>query len=226
MRSQIKEITQEQRWEFILRGLEQNKSRRAIAKELACDEGTIRRELRKLELPEEWGRRGWSQEQVARYNQERFEDLISASWDLVIIDEAHRMGGSTDQVARYKLGAALAEAAPYLLLLSATPHQGKTDQFLRLMQLVDRDSFPDEGSVSRDRVRPFVIRTEKRIAIDAEGRPLFKPRQTRLLAVAWQDRHAAQQRLYEAVTDYVRHGYNQALALNQRHVGFLMIVMQ
>ncbi len=172
------------------------------------------------------GRRGWSLEQLATYNRERFEDLISASWDLVIIDESHRLGGSTEQVARYKLGAALAEAAPYLLLLSATPHQGKTDQFLRLMQLIDRDSFPDESSVTQDRVRPFVIRTEKRVSIDAEGQPLFKPRMTRLQAVAWQSRHAAQQRLYEAVTDYVRHGYNQALASKQRHIGFLMILMQ
>jgi len=135
------------------------------------------------------GRRGWSLEQLNNYNRERFEDLISASWDLVIIDEAHRLGGSTEQVARYKLGAALAEAAPYFLLLSATPHQGKTDQFMRLMQLIDRDSFPDESSVSRDRVRPFVIRTEKRASIDAEGQPLFKPRVTRLQAVAWQARH-------------------------------------
>ena len=136
------------------------------------------------------------------------------------------MGGSTDQVARYKLGAALAEAAPYLLLLSATPHQGKTDQFHRLMQLIDRDSFPDESSVTSERVAPFVVRTEKRIAIDAEGNPLFKPRVTRLQPVAWQDRHAAQQKLYEAVTDYVRHGYNQAMAAKQRHIGFLMILMQ
>lgn len=172
------------------------------------------------------GRRGWSFEQLSTYNRERFEDLISASWDLVIIDEAHRMGGSTDQVARYKLGAALAEAAPYLLLLSATPHQGKTDQFHRLMQLLDRDSFPDESSVSSERVRPFVVRTEKRLAIDAEGKPLFKPRMTRLLPVAWHDRHASQQKLYEAVTDYVRHGYNQAMAAKQRHIGFLMILMQ
>lgn len=171
-------------------------------------------------------RRGWSLEQIQTYNRERFEDLVSAAWDLVIIDEAHRMGGSTDQVARYKLGAALAEASPYLLLLSATPHQGKTDQFMRLMQLLDRDAFPDEGSVSRERVQPFVIRTEKRAAINAEGQPLFRPRLTRLHAVAWQARHAAQQQLYEAVTDYVRHGYNQALAAKQRHVGFLMILMQ
>lgn len=172
------------------------------------------------------GRRGWSLEQLNTYNRERFEDLISASWDLVIIDEAHRMGGSTDQVARYKLGAALAEAAPYLLLLSATPHQGKTEQFHRFMQLIDRDSFPDESSVTSERVRPFVIRTEKRAAIDADGKPLFKPRMTRLHPVAWQDRHAAQQKLYETVTDYVRHGYNQAMAAKQRHIGFLMILMQ
>jgi superfamily II DNA or RNA helicase len=172
------------------------------------------------------GRRGWSVEQLANYNRERFEDLISASWDLVIIDEAHRMGGSTEQVARYKLGAALAEAAPYLLLLSATPHQGKTDHFMRLMQLIDRDAFPDEGSVNQDRVRPFVIRTEKRAAINAEGQPLFQPRLTRLQAVAWQARHSSQHRLYEAVTDYVRHGYNQALAAKQRHISFLMILMQ
>jgi superfamily II DNA or RNA helicase len=172
------------------------------------------------------GRRGWGQDQVAEYNRERFEDLISASWDLVIIDESHRMGGSTDQVARYKLGAALAEAAPYILLLSATPHQGKTDQFMRLMQLIDRESFPDEASIKQERVHPFVIRTEKRAAIDADGQPLFKPRFTRLQPVAWSDRHAAQQRLYEAVTSYAQHGYNQALASKQRHIGFLMILMQ
>lgn len=171
-------------------------------------------------------RRGWSLDQIQAYNRERFEDLVSAAWDLVIIDEAHRMGGSTEQVARYKLGAALAEASPYLLLLSATPHQGKTDQFMRLMQLLDRDAFLDEGSVSRERVQPFVIRTEKRAAINAEGQPLFRPRLTRLHPVAWQARHAAQQQLYEAVTDYVRHGYNQALAAKQRHIGFLMILMQ
>lgn len=171
-------------------------------------------------------RKGWSLEQLRNYNRERFEDLISANWDLVIIDEAHRLGGSTEQVARYKLGAALAEAAPYLLLLSATPHQGKTDQFMRLMQLLDREAFPNEGSVTRERVHPFVIRTEKRLSITTAGQPLFKPRMTRLQAVAWEPRHNAQYRLYEAVTDYVRNGYNQAMCAKQRHIGFLMILMQ
>ena len=87
-------------------------------------------------------RRGWTREQLARFNRERFDDLVSAGWDLIIIDEAHRLGGSTDQVARYRLGDALGQAAPYLLLLSATPHQGKTDGFRRLMSLLDPLAFP------------------------------------------------------------------------------------
>lgn len=171
-------------------------------------------------------RRGWTVERVAEYNRSRFEDLITAGWDLVVVDEAHRLGGSTDQVARYKLGRGLAEAAPYVLLLSATPHQGKTDAFHRLMSLLDDDAFPDMESVSRDRVAPYVIRTEKRKAIDADGKPLFKPRRTQMAPVAWESRHHLQQLLYEAVTDYVREGYNQALREKKRHIGFLMILMQ
>ena len=171
-------------------------------------------------------RPGWTAERVAEYNRSRFEDLVTAGWDLVVVDEAHRLGGSTDQVARYKLGKGLAEAAPYLLLLSATPHQGKTDAFHRLMNLLDDDAFPDMESVSRERVAPYVIRTEKRKAINADGKPLFKPRCTQMAPVAWAHRHHLQQLLYEAVTDYVREGYNQALREKKRHIGFLMILMQ
>ncbi len=171
-------------------------------------------------------RRGWSREQVAAYNRERFEDLITAGWDLVVFDEAHRLGGSTDQVARYRLGEALAQVTPYLLLLSATPHQGKTDAFHRLISLLDPDNFPDLGSVTRTRVQPYVIRAEKRQTIDAQGRPLFKPRHTRLEAIAWTSRHRQQRLLYEAVTAYVREGYNQALREKKNYLGFLMVLMQ
>jgi superfamily II DNA or RNA helicase len=171
-------------------------------------------------------RRGWSTAQVGEYNRERFEDLISAGWDLVIVDEAHRLGGSTDQVARFKLGQGLAEAAPYFLLLSATPHQGKTDAFHRLISLIDAQEFPDVSSVTRERVQPYVIRTEKHRTIDAEGKPLFKPRRTQLAPVSWEDCHRNQQLLYEAVTDYVREGYNQAMRENRSYIGFLMILMQ
>ncbi|WP_322488364.1 DEAD/DEAH box helicase [Chloroflexus sp.] len=157
---------------------------------------------------------------------ERFEDLVSAGWDLIIVDEAHRLGGSTDQVARYRLGQGLADAAPYLLLLSATPHQGKTDAFYRLIALLDSQAFPDVNSVTKERVQPYVIRTEKRHAIDAKGRPLFKPRRTELAPVAWADRHRDQRLLYEAVTEYVRKGYNQAIREKRSYIGFLMILMQ
>ena len=171
-------------------------------------------------------RRGWSAKQVAEYNQERFEDLVSAGWDMVIVDEAHRLGGSTDQVARFKLGQGLSEAAPYFLLLSATPHQGKTDAFHRLLSLIDTQAFPDVGSVTRDRVQPYVIRTEKRRAITAEGKPLFKPRKTELVPVSWGEAHQDQRLLYEAVTEYVREGYNQAMREKRSYIGFLMILMQ
>lgn len=171
-------------------------------------------------------RKGWSLKQLNEYNKLRFDDLLAAGWDLIVIDEAHRLGGSTDQVARYKLGQGLAEAAPYLLLLSATPHQGKSDAFHRLMALLDAEAFPDVGSVTRERVQPFVVRTEKRIAIDGEGKPLFNPRQTELVAVAWQDQHALQRHLYEEVTEYIKEGYNQARAKQQNTIGFLMILMQ
>jgi len=171
-------------------------------------------------------RRGWTAAQVGEHNRERFEDLISAGWDLVIVDEAHRLGGSTDQVARFKLGQGLSEAAPYFLMLSATPHQGKTDAFHRLVSLIDAQEFPDVSSVTRERVQPHVIRTEKRRAIDANGNPLFKPRHTQLAPVSWEERHRSQQLLYEAVTEYVREGYNQAMREKRSYIGFLMILMQ
>lgn len=172
------------------------------------------------------GRRGWTHEQVAQHNRERFDDLVAAGWDLIIVDEAHRLGGSTEQVARHRLGQGLAEAAPYLLFLSATPHQGKSDAFGRLMSLLDAEAFPAGGSITKDRVQPYVLRTEKRQAIDGDGNPLFKPRKTELFPVRWENRHRQQQSLYDAVTEYVREGYNQAMREKRNYVGFLMILMQ
>src|ERR1019366_316244 len=73
---------------------------------------------------------------------------------------------------------------------------------------------------------PFVIRTEKRRAIDANENPLFKPRFTQLVPIEWGDAHAEQRALYDAVTEYVRDGYNRAMREKQTAVGFLMILMQ
>lgn len=171
-------------------------------------------------------RKGWTEEQLAQFNQDRFLDLISAGWDMIIVDEAHRLGGSSVQVARHQLGKGLAEAAPYLLLLSATPHQGKSDAFHRLLTLLDRTAFPDPTSVVKERVLPYVIRTEKRHAIDAGGKPLFQPRITKLVVIPWKAEHDLQKLLYESVTEYVREGYNQAMKEKKGYLGFLMILMQ
>lgn len=171
-------------------------------------------------------RRGWPKEKLEAYNQERLGDLIEAGWDLIICDEAHRLGGSTEQVARYRLGKALAEAAPYLLLLSATPHQGKTASFQRIMTLLDPEEFIPAGAIRREKVVQLVIRTEKRRAINERGDPLFLPRLTKLTPVRWEKKHELQKQLYESVTEYVRLGYNQAIRQNRQYLGFLMILMQ
>lgn len=171
-------------------------------------------------------RRGWNKEQLSEYNRDRFEDLMAANWDLIVIDEAHRLGGMTDQVARFKLGQGLSESAPYLLLLTATPHQGKTDAFHRLVSLLDKTAFPDPVSVKRESLEPYLVRTEKRKAIDAQGNPLFKSRKTQLVPVHWNDRHILQRQLYEAISQYVRIGYNQAIREKKNYVGFLLILMQ
>ena len=93
------------------------------------------------------------------------------------------------------------------------------------MSLLDKAAFPDPTSVTRERVLPYVIRTEKRQAIDADGKSLFKPRVTKLIGVSWEG-HDEQRQLYDAVTEYVRHGYNQAMREKKSYVGFLMILMQ
>jgi len=160
-------------------------------------------------------RKGWSKEKVHQYNAKRYERLVNGQWDLIIVDESHRLGGSTEQVARYKLGQGLSEAAPYLLLLTATPHQGKSDAFQRLMSLLDPMVFPDLESVTRKRVERYVIRTEKRKAVTDKGEPLFRPRTTKTLNVDL-SKNPQQLALYEEVTKYVKEGYNQAI-MNSLH---------
>ena len=171
-------------------------------------------------------RQGWTDERLAEYNQRRFEDLISAGWDLIIVDEAHKMGGSSENIARHQLGKGLSESTPNLLLLTATPHQGKTDAFLRLMRLLDPMLFPDGVAINKEKVKLFTIRTEKRQAIDVNGEPIFTPRSTSLKPVSWQARHEQQAMLYELVTNYVKEGYNQALTDKKYYIGFLMVLMQ
>lgn len=171
---------------------------------------------------------GWSEEKVEKYNEERIYSIINSGWDLIIIDEAHRVAGSSGEVARYKLGNLLAQASPYLLLLSATPHNGKTEPFLRLIRLLDADAFPNAKSIVREQVAPFLVRTEKREAIDNNGNLLFKNRITHLVTISWDERNNLQRELYEMVSSYVAKTYNKALRNRKKNMCliFLLIIMQ
>lgn len=171
---------------------------------------------------------GWTEEKVQQYNEERIYSIINSGWDLIIIDEAHRVAGSTGEVARYKLGYLLSQASPYLLLLSATPHNGKTEPFLRLIRLLDEDAFPNSKSIVKEQVAPYLIRTEKREAIDNNGNLLFKKRITHLMELSWDERHTMQRELYQMVSSYVAKTYNKARRNRKKNMCliFLLIIMQ
>jgi superfamily II DNA or RNA helicase len=170
--------------------------------------------------------RGWSREKVEKYNVERFHDLIGAGWDLVIIDESHKVAGASEDVSRYELAKELTKAVPHVLLLSATPHSGKSDAFRRLLALLDPASFGAGVPLTREIVETVVIRTEKRSATDADGKPLFAPRSTRLVTVPFEARHALQQKLYEEVSAYVVDSYNKSLRTGDTGSRLLLILLQ
>lgn len=172
-------------------------------------------------------RQGWSQDKIDTYNKYRIEAVVNADFDMVIIDEAHKMGGSTAQVSRYQLAETLSNAVPHILLLSATPHRGKGDHFRRVLQLLDADAFAGEGTPSIKEIEPFVMRSEKRYAVDYNGEKLFNERQTIKLSVALdEDRHRLQRELYEHITTYVRIYFNKAKRDRDLALALVMTMFQ
>ena len=121
----------------------------------------------------------------------------------------------------------LCNAIPNVLLLSATPHRGKSDHFRRILQLLDADAFYGEGMPAIPELEPYVIRTEKRQAIDYNGKPLFNKRHTKKVEVVYDNiRHNKQQKLYESVTEYVVNGFNLAQQTKNTSYGFVMLLFQ
>lgn len=172
-------------------------------------------------------RQGWSQERVDEYNKYRMAAVLEADFDMVIIDEAHKMGGATATVSRYVLAQELCNMVPNVLLLTATPHRGKEDHFRRILQLLDPDAFAGEGLPDIEELEPYVIRTEKRFAVDYEGKKLFMERHTHRLDVFLDiNKHHQQMALYDAVTEYVRQGFNTARQTKNNATGLIMILFQ
>jgi superfamily II DNA or RNA helicase len=172
-------------------------------------------------------RQGWSQERVDEYNKYRMGAVLEADFDLVIIDEAHKMGGASSTVSRYILAQELCNTVANVLLLTATPHRGKADHFRRILQLLDPDAFVGEGLPDIDELEPYVIRTEKRLAVDYEGNKLFNERQTNRFDVFLDiNKHQKQMDLYGAVTNYVIKGFNTAKRSKNNATGLIMILFQ
>jgi superfamily II DNA or RNA helicase len=172
-------------------------------------------------------RQGWSQERVNEHNKYRMEAVLDADFDLVIIDEAHKMGGASSTVSRYILAQELCNSVANVLLLTATPHRGKADHFRRILQLLDPDAFAGEGLPGIEELEPYVIRTEKRLAIDYDGNKLFNERKTNRFDVILDiNKHQKQLELYESVTEYVKKGFNSAKHSKNNATGLIMILFQ
>ncbi len=172
-------------------------------------------------------RRGWTKERLGEYNRYRLEAVLNANFDLVIIDEAHKVGGASPTVSRFKLAQALCNAVPSVLLLTATPHRGKADHFRRILQLLDPDAFAGEGLPGIEELENYVIRTEKRLAVNYEGEKLFSERETIRFSIPLEPlKNEKQIALYHAVTNYVRKGFNAAKRTNNTAVGLIMVLFQ
>jgi SNF2 family DNA or RNA helicase len=148
----------------------------------------------------------------------RADDLKAQSersdWDLVVVDEAHRMsahyfGAELTTTKRYELGRMLGRVGRHFLLMTATPHAGKEEDFQLFIALLDADRF--EGRY-RDAVHSIdteglMRRMVKEELLTFEGKPLFPERVAETLRY---ELSPGERDLYVAVTQYVREEINQA----------------
>jgi SNF2 family DNA or RNA helicase len=155
-------------------------------------------------------------------------------WDLVVCDEAHKLsatffGGEVKFTKRYRLGQTLASLTRHFLLMTATPHNGKEEDFQLFMALLDGDRFEGrfrDGVHTAD-VSDLMRRMVKENLLKFDATPLFPERIAYTVPYKLSDPEAA---LYKAVTDYVREEFNRAEALeNDKRagtVGFALTILQ
>ncbi len=172
-------------------------------------------------------------DQVAR-NEGLQEKLAHTDWDLVIVDEAHKMsahywGGELEETRRYKLGKVLRDITRHLLLMTATPHNGKEEDFQLFLALLDTDRFEGrfrEG-VHQVEISDLMRRMVKEDLYRFDGHKLFPER--RVYTVSY-PLSLDEQRLYVSVTEYVRTEFNRAEQLQDDRrkgtVGFALTILQ
>jgi superfamily II DNA or RNA helicase len=155
-------------------------------------------------------------------------------WDLIVCDEAHKMsashtGGEIKYTKRHRLGQLLSTLTRHFLLMTATPHNGKEEDFQLFMSLLDGDRFEGrfrDGVHSQD-VSDMMRRMVKENLLKFDATPLFPER--RAYTVPYK-LTTSESRLYKEVTNYVRQEFNRADALqnNKRKgtVGFALTILQ
>ncbi len=170
---------------------------------------------------------------VDKLKGENHLDLIAqaATWDLIIFDEAHRLsrreyGSKLDASDRYRLAAALRRKTESLILLSATPHQGMSDKFSALLELLR----PELKSAIRSHnhqpgiLQHMVIRNNKSDVTDAEGNFIFAGKTTNVISAEPSPETVQFER---NLADYLRRGYEASSEMDDfsgRAVGFVMTV--
>ncbi|GIU94951.1 MAG: RNA helicase [Gaiellaceae bacterium] len=179
---------------------------------------------------------------IARLDQLSRNDDIQAKleqtdWDLIVVDEAHKMsahffGYEVKKTRRYQLGELLGRITRHLLLMTATPHSGKPEDFQLFMALIDPDRFegkPRKGGRPLD-AQGLMRRMVKEELLTFEGKPLFPERRAYTVQYSLSPLEA---RLYHAVTEYVREEMNRADRLKAEGegrrgnvVGFALTVLQ
>jgi superfamily II DNA or RNA helicase len=165
------------------------------------------------------------------------ESLLRSHWDLIIVDEAHKMSAysSDKKTLAYELGEQLSEMTDHYLLMTATPHKGDRENFRLFLQLLDRDVYGDVASIDeaiRRHEAPFYLRRVKEALVHfpdpdtGEVRTLFTKRKVETIGFAIDDE---EWELYDALTRYVDDQSIKAAADNSargRAVGFTMAMLQ
>ena len=168
-------------------------------------------------------------DQLSR-NEQLQDQLKETEWDLVIVDEAHRMGahyfgGKLNKTKRFLLGEALGEVTRHLLLMTATPHSGKEEDFQLFLTLLDKDRFEGKNKVTAD-TSGIMRRMVKEDLLTFEGKKLFPER---IAETVPYELTSIEYDLYEQVTSYVREGMNRAERVGGKRkntVGFALTVLQ
>jgi SNF2 family DNA or RNA helicase len=155
-------------------------------------------------------------------------------YDLVVCDEAHKLsatffGGEVKYTKRYRLGQLVSGLTRHFLLMTATPHNGKEEDFQLFLALLDGDRFEGRfrDGVHQVDVTDLMRRMVKENLLKFDGTPLFPER---IAYTVPYKLSPAEARLYKEVTDYVREEFNRAEALaNDKRagtVGFALTILQ